>query len=76
MNCNICGQESYDYYCKECVEQAEKLDQLADMLEQLQADLGLNLRIEVTSKKTVIEPYYNNIRNEEVGVDFFKLRRE
>lgn len=76
MNCSICGQESYDYYCKECVEQAEKLDQLADMLEQLQADLGLNLRIEVTSKKTVIEPYYNNIRNEEVGVDFFKLRRE
>ena len=76
MNCNICGQESYDYYCKECVEQAEKLDQLADMLEQLQADLGLNLRIEVTAKKTVIEPYYNNIRNEEVGVDFFKLRRE
>ena len=76
MNCNVCGQESHDYYCKECVEQAEKLDQLADMLEQLQADLGLNLRIEVTSKKTVIEPYYNNIRNEEVGVDFFKLRRE
>ena len=75
MNCNVCGAEIIDY-CKECLDHAEKLDQLADMLGQLQADLGLNLRIEVTSKKTVIEPYYNNIHNEEVGVDFFRLRRE
>lgn len=75
MNCSVCGAEIIDS-CKECMEEAEKLEQLADLLEQIQADLGLNLRIEVTSKKTVIEPYYNNIHNEEVGVDFFKLRRE
>ena len=75
MNCNVCGAEIIDY-CKDCMEEAEKLEQLADLLEQLQADLGLNLRIEVTAQKTVIEPYYNNIHNEEVGVDFFKLRRE
>lgn len=75
MNCNVCGAEIINY-CKECMEEAEKLEQLADLLEQIQADLGLNLRIEVTAKKTVIEPYYHNIHNEEVGVDFFKLRRE
>ena len=76
MNCRACGAESHDYYCGDCIREAEKLEQLADTLEQLQADLGLNLRIEVTDKKTVIEPYYHNIHNEEVGVDFFKLRRE